>query len=82
MGRHNRLLIPEARTAMAELKKEVVREVSSVQSIEKRHEVEVDQPMTTHDAGKLGGAIGGEMMKRLIELAQQELTGTITSSDK
>ncbi len=29
--------------------------------------------MTTREAGTKGGAVGGEMVKRLIELAQQEL---------
>lgn len=41
------------------------------------HRDRVQEPdggsMTTREAGTKGGAVGGEMVKRLIELAQQEL---------
>ncbi len=41
------------------------------------HRERVQEPdggsMTTREAGTKGGVVGGEMVKRLVELAQQEL---------
>ncbi|WDL96323.1 alpha/beta-type small acid-soluble spore protein [Alicyclobacillus sp. ALC3] len=67
MARRHRLLIPEARAALDSMKDRVV------------DQKQVQLPrgdggdMTTRQAGALGGEIGGSMVQKLIEVAEQTL---------
>ncbi len=79
MGRH-RLLVPEARERLHDMKLQVLSELqqdgvlthtplpSAVQS-----SVPEGGLITTKQAGEKGGATGGRMVQRLIELAKDEL---------
>lgn len=80
-----RLLVPEARDAMERLKAEVMMG-SADASRDRQPELAAKQPLftlpkgdggdlTTSEAGKIGGPIGGRMIQRLIELAKEELAG-------
>ncbi|ARI76639.1 alpha/beta-type small acid-soluble spore protein [Halobacillus mangrovi] len=80
MARRNKLLVPEARQRMDELKAKV----SNAQTPEDaKYEVakEMGIPLkkgyngqlTTKEAGTIGGHMGGQMVKELIKRAQQEL---------
>ena len=60
MPRRNRLLVPEAADALQRMKYEIAREFG----------VELG-PDT---AARANGSVGGEMVKRLIALAQSQLT--------
>lgn len=88
MGRRNRrLLVPQARDEMQMLKADVMkREGYAVDPNEPdtvKYEVakELGVPLkpgyngrlSTEDAGKVGGAIGGQMVRELIRQAQQQL---------
>ena len=72
-----RLLVPEARQALQELKLDVQREMKLTEGSMR---TDVDPLGSTHDkgawttseAGEKGGAVGGEMVKRLIEIAKEE----------
>jgi small acid-soluble spore protein D (minor alpha/beta-type SASP) len=80
-----RLLVSEARDAMERLKAEVMTENAGARR-DRRPELAVKPPLpelpakdggdlTTREAGKIGGPIGGRMIQRLIELAKEELAG-------
>ena len=67
MARRHRLLVPEARAALDSMKDRVV------------DQKQVQSPrgdggnLTTRQAGALGGEIGGSMVQKLIEVAEQTL---------
>jgi len=68
MARSNRLVVPECREALEQLKFEIARELG----------IQIPQDgyygnMLTREAGQLGGNI----TKRLVQIAQQQLGGRI-----
>jgi small acid-soluble spore protein D (minor alpha/beta-type SASP) len=87
--RKRRLLVPEAREALERLKQSVVVEKMSgtaapvervenparlaAQSVGIPYNARDNGDMKARDAGTIGGHIGGSMVKRLIEIAEQEL---------
>ena len=88
MGRNNRILVPEARKQLDQLKVDVMKA--------KGYSVDVKRPdlvkfevakelgiplsekyngkLTSEQAGKIGGPIGGNMVKEMIRLAQEQMT--------
>lgn len=86
--RKKRPLVPEARKALDQLKVSVMKKegynVTSNNPDDVKYEVskEVNVPLqqgyngklTSEEAGKVGGTIGGSMMKELIRMAQEQLT--------
>jgi len=83
----NRLLVPEAREGLNQLKSEVLQREGLISSSTKVSEIpyEVAKDMsvpfhqdyngdiTTKDAGKIGGQIGGRMVRELVRRAQEQL---------
>jgi predicted exporter len=83
-----RILVPEVRNAVDHLKGEVMQQAGY--SVDKdnpnkvKYEVaqELDVPlkqgyngdMKAEEAGKIGGNIGGKMVREMIKIAQQNLT--------
>ncbi|WP_173104597.1 alpha/beta-type small acid-soluble spore protein [Bacillus sp. KH172YL63] len=76
-----KLLVPEARNAMDQLKAKV----SGTQDPnEAKYEIAKEQgiplqrgyngKLTSEQAGKVGGRIGGSMVKELVRMAQENLT--------
>mgnify|MGYP002402641053 CR=1 FL=1 len=90
MGRRNRnrLLVPGARQGMDAFKAEVMRQEGYAVDPNRPEDVkfEVAQSLgvplqhgdngnlTTEDAGRVGGKIGGSMVREMIRLAQQRLS--------
>lgn len=88
MARNNKLLVPEAREGLTQLKAKVMRTqgyvVNAAQPDDVKFEVaqELGIPLnnsyngklTSEQAGKIGGPIGGQMVKELIKMAQEQLT--------
>ena len=80
-------LVPESRSALDQFKKDVlvkdglISKDTSFKDINVEVGKEVGVPITnvyngnisTKDAGKVGGQIGGRMVKELVRLAQEEL---------
>lgn len=65
-SRNNQLLVPQARAALEQLKYEVAQELG----------IQLPQDgyygnMTTRDMGSIGGSI----TRRLVQMAEQQLTG-------
>ncbi|MFC3883905.1 small, acid-soluble spore protein, alpha/beta type [Bacillus songklensis] len=87
MARRRRLLVPEAQQGMDQLKESVMKrdgyQVSSDNPNDVKYEVakELNIPLqhgrnghlTSVQAGKIGGQIGGRMVKELIKMAQETL---------
>lgn len=85
MGRR-RLLVPEARAAMQQLKVEAIDAVHGRTHHEKQQQETRVVPaperqaqtdggaLTTSEAGRIGGPIGGEMVRKMVALAKAELT--------
>ncbi|MCM3668060.1 alpha/beta-type small acid-soluble spore protein [Mesobacillus maritimus] len=88
MARRNRRpLVPEAREALNQLKADVMKkqgyDVNPNQPDDVKYEVskEVDVPLhrgyngalTSKEAGKVGGPIGGNMVKEMIRMAQESM---------
>ena len=85
MGK-NHILVPEARQQLNELKSRVMREKGYhvKNSEEVKYEVAKEQgisltkgyngQLTSEQAGKIGGSIGGNMVKEMIKMAQQQLS--------
>ncbi|MBY0097083.1 alpha/beta-type small acid-soluble spore protein [Mesobacillus maritimus] len=88
MARRNRRpLIPEAREALNKLKVDVMKkkgyQVNQDQPDDVKYEVanEVNVPLqhgyngklTSEEAGKVGGQIGGNMVKELVRMAQEQM---------
>lgn len=87
MARKRRPLIPEAREALDSLKADVMKQRGYVVSKENpdqvKYEVAADMQiplsrgsngnLTSHQAGKIGGQIGGSMVKEMVRLAQERM---------
>ncbi|SMO86364.1 alpha/beta-type small acid-soluble spore protein [Melghirimyces algeriensis] len=86
--RRNQLLVPEARAEMERLKARVVSDQTGKvlhNSVETKAEMARQagvsfQPkgyngdMKTEEAGKMGGSVGGQMVKELVKMAEEELS--------
>ncbi|MGB8957313.1 MAG: alpha/beta-type small acid-soluble spore protein [Tumebacillaceae bacterium] len=76
----NRLLVPEARSALDRLKADVMNTESAEQAkfqSARQQNVPLTQgdngDLTARQAGKVGGPIGGQMVKKMIALAQMQM---------
>lgn len=72
MARSRRsLLVPESRAAMDALKQDVLRDktLQSPQNLNGKD----GGDLTSRQAGKMGGPIGGSMVKRLVAIAEEQL---------
>ncbi|AIM16768.1 MULTISPECIES: alpha/beta-type small acid-soluble spore protein [Neobacillus] len=80
MARRNKILVPEAREAMDQLKAKVVQS-SSPENAKFEAATEVGVPLrkgyngqlTSEQAGKVGGRLGGSMVRELVKMAQENL---------
>ncbi len=88
--RRNRLLVPEAREALDALMRNVVSDTlhqgafvgAQTQVVDKvanllgipYRENGDNGNLTTRQAGRIGGKIGGNMVQKLVKIAQQELS--------
>ncbi|RDU36147.1 MULTISPECIES: alpha/beta-type small acid-soluble spore protein [Neobacillus] len=80
MARRNKILVPEARKGLDELKAKVV---GANRPEDAKYEAakEVGVPLqhgyngrlAAEDAGKVGGRLGGSMVKELVRMAQENL---------
>lgn len=68
MSNKNKIIVPEARIALNQMKAEIANElgISSNDSIDKRN-------LTSRNNGNIGGALGGNMTKKLIELGEKNI---------
>lgn len=80
MARRNKILVPEARRGLDELKAKVVQSQSPENAkFEAAEEVGVplkkgyNGQLTSEQAGKVGGRLGGSMVRELVKMAQQNL---------
>lgn len=80
MARRNKILVPEARAGLDQLKArlgnqnnpdQVKYEVASEQGVTLKHGYNGD--IKAKDAGKVGGKIGGSMVRELVKMAQENL---------
>ena len=79
-GNRNKILVPEARKGMDDLKAKVVgADHPSNAKFEAAEEVGVplqkgyNGQLTSEQAGKIGGKLGGSMVKELVRMAQENL---------
>jgi hypothetical protein len=78
--KQRRLLVPEARDALERLKMDVMG-VNAPQDAKFKSAQQQNVPLqqgdngglTAREAGKVGGPIGGQMVKKLIALAQMQM---------
>ena len=82
MGRKNRnkILVPEARQQLDELKAKVVgtnKPEDAKLEVAKELGIPLKEgyngQLTSEEAGKIGGRIGGSMVKELVKMAQQKM---------
>lgn len=80
MSRRKKILVPEARKALDQLKarlnnetspENVKYEVAKETGVPLKHGYNGD--LTTRQAGKVGGKIGGGMVREMIKMAQQSM---------
>lgn len=73
-NRRNRIVVPEARQALNEMKNEIARElgVNNDKYIDRGN-------LTSRENGYLGGRIGGKMTKKLVSQAEEQINGSITN---
>lgn len=88
MARNNKILVLEAREGLKQLKAKVMNaqgyDINASQPDDVKYEIaqELGIPftngyngkLTSEQAGKIGGPIGGHMLKELVKLAQEQLT--------
>ncbi|MEH7109386.1 alpha/beta-type small acid-soluble spore protein [Bacillus sp. JJ1764] len=81
MARRNKILVPEARRGLDQLKARVVESQTPEDAkFEAAEEVEVplkkgyNGQLTSEQAGKVGGRLGGSMVRELVKMAQQNMT--------
>ncbi|PFN97499.1 alpha/beta hydrolase [Bacillus sp. AFS076308] len=81
MARRNKILVPEARNGLDALKARVVQSGSPEDAkFEAAEEVGVplkkgyNGQLTSEQAGKVGGRLGGSMVRELVKMAQENLS--------
>jgi len=88
MGRNNKILVPEARAGLDQLKAKVMEakgyEVNKSKPDDVKYEIanelgiplnkDYNGKLTSEQAGKIGGPIGGSMVKEMIRMAQEQMT--------
>ena len=81
MARRNKILVPEARNGLDALKARVVQSESPEEAkFEAAEEVGVplkkgyNGQLTSEQAGKVGGRLGGSMVRELVKMAQENLS--------
>ncbi|SDH68391.1 small, acid-soluble spore protein, alpha/beta type [Alteribacillus bidgolensis] len=80
MGRRNKILVPESRNQLDQLKAKVSNannaENAKFETAEE-HGVTINHgyngEIKAKDAGKIGGNIGGKMVRELVKMAEQQL---------
>ena len=73
MGRR-RLLVPEAKEALNTMKQNVVAQHQGDSAAQNMASARIDKGQwLTKQAGEKGGAIGGEMVARLVQAAKEQL---------
>lgn len=85
MARNNKILIPEAREALTQFKSQVMKEkgYNSANPDDIKYEIAKEQgitlrkgnngQLTSENAGKIGGPIGGNMVKEMVNMAQEQM---------
>lgn len=80
MARRNKILVPEARQALDDLKAQVAGTMKAEDAkFETAKEIGVplvkgyNGGLTTREAGKVGGRLGGGMVRELVKMAQDSL---------
>ncbi|MBA2175702.1 alpha/beta-type small acid-soluble spore protein [Halobacillus locisalis] len=80
MNRRNKILVPEAREGLDQLKAEIAKtKLAADAKYEMAREKGVplqkgyNGDLTTRQAGKIGGSLGGQMVKELVLRAQTDL---------
>ncbi|GIN96637.1 hypothetical protein J6TS1_25070 [Siminovitchia terrae] len=87
MTRNNKILVPEARAGLDQLKARVMKDKGYRVNPEKpdnvKYEIAREQgiplkegnngQLTSEQAGKIGGPIGGNMVKEMIKIAQEQM---------
>lgn len=80
MARRNKILVPGARAELDKLKAKVVQSQSPEEAkFEAAEDVGVplkkgyNGQLTSQQAGKVGGRLGGSMVRELVKMAQQNL---------
>jgi len=87
MARNNKILVPEARAGLNQLKAKVMESkgytVNEAKPEDVKYEIanELGIPLskgyngklTSEQAGKIGGPIGGNMVKEMIRMAQEQM---------
>jgi small acid-soluble spore protein D (minor alpha/beta-type SASP) len=81
MAKRNRILVPEAKKALDELKANIANSQSPDSAkFEVAEELGVplkegyNGGLTSHQAGKIGGKLGGSMVRELVKMAQENLS--------
>jgi len=81
MARRNKILVPEARKGLDALKAKVVQSANPDNAkFEAAEEVGVplkkgyNGQLTSEQAGKVGGRLGGSMVRELVKMAQENLS--------
>lgn len=83
----NKLLVPEAREGLNQLKSEVLQKEGLISRSTTTNQIpyevakdigvpfnqDYNGEITTKDAGKIGGQIGGRMVRELVRRAQEQL---------
>ncbi|MFS0559689.1 alpha/beta-type small acid-soluble spore protein [Terribacillus sp. 179-K 1B1 HS] len=70
MTRRNRILIPQAREGLDRLKHQIIQEANQPYKTEQAGDL---GNKTSRDNGKTGGSIGGNMVRELIRMAEENL---------
>ncbi|CRK85144.1 alpha/beta-type small acid-soluble spore protein [Neobacillus massiliamazoniensis] len=80
MARRNKILVPEARKGLDELKAKVAHtQYPEDAKFEAAEEVGVplkkgyNGQLTSEQAGKVGGRLGGSMVRELVKMAQENM---------
>ncbi|ARU61998.1 hypothetical protein CBW65_14035 [Tumebacillus avium] len=88
--KRRRLLVPEARSALDQLKADVMNTITPEQAkfeSAQRQQIPLQRDgdngeLTAREAGKVGGPIGGQMVKKLIARAQMQMMNEQQERDR
>ncbi|GGD02157.1 hypothetical protein GCM10007216_36090 [Thalassobacillus devorans] len=80
MGRRNKILVPEAREGLDQMKEKLLNErygTNDKYEMAKEQGIPLSEgyngEIKAKDAGRMGGAIGGSMVRELVKMAEQQL---------
>lgn len=79
MSRYKKPLVPGSRDALTKFKLECAKEIGALEYCKENND-HYKGDLTSYENGSQGGPIGGQMVKKMIAMAEQQMSNSNTDT--